>query len=733
MIQVIRTLLPLVLLSGAFAFGQAQEKTKGHGDGHDGNRTSITHLIELWDDKNKQIKSTDAQPRPVSMRNTCGKCHDYDTMAAGWHFHSGSTNVLSGRVGEPWVLTDNRIRTQIPISNRGWEGTYKPSDVDLNAWKFLKKFSSHFPGGNYGEMSPSEDEEDDGDEEEMDTSELFRWEISGKYEINCLACHHADRKQNQSDAALQAAKENYRWVATVASGLASVKGTASELEDFYDPEFDGYKIITSYDKSRFDSNNMVFLDIVRKPPSNRCYYCHSTQDLNPVATISSIVETNGTATVTTKNPHSFKTGDEVIINGSTGKSSGVYNTIHKIARTGNAAFTLSVTSGTGTAEGSMLVSRNPGKDEWMHNEDVHLASGMSCADCHRNGVDHMISRGDIEPSKTPHGSEDYLKAYEPKKVASYSCQGCHMGNPNADDQAAKMGGHLGAPVPEHKGIPPVHFEKLSCTACHSGRLPTENTARVRTARMHKLGRHGPHGRISPQLPHVVTPVFARMANGKIGPHNMIWPSFWGTQTNGVVNPLAPDLVREIAQDELGIEIAEPERVNDWIELTEKQIGKVLKLIGEYEWEPEEGEPAPVYVAGGRLYSLSNGVVISTDHDAAEPYKWPIAHDVRPAAQSLGSNGRCADCHDKNSPFIFGQVEVDTPIKPAEKQTVAMTEFGELDRSYFQMFAFTFLFRPWLKVVVILSCVLLGMVLLLFALKGLDVVVKASGKKASDDP
>jgi len=362
MIQVIRTLLPLVLVFGAFALGQAAEKGKGFGDGHDGNRASVTHLIDLFDDKGDQIKLA-IQPRPISMRNTCGKCHDYDTMAAGWHFHSGSTNVLSGRVGEPWVLTDNRIRTQIPISNRGWKGTYKPGDVDLNAWKFLKKFSSHFPGGNYGEMAPSEDE---GDEEEVDASELFRWEISGKYEINCLACHHADRKQNQSDAALQAAKENYRWAATVASGLASVKGTASELEDFYDPEFDGHKIITSYDKSRFDSNNKVFLDIVRKPPSNRCYFCHSTQDL-----------------------------------------------------------------------------QTPGTDEWVHNEDIHMTSGMSCSDCHRNGVDHMISRGDIEPSKTPHGSADYLKAYEPKKVTSYSCQGCHMGDPNADDPAARMGGASG--------------------------------------------------------------------------------------------------------------------------------------------------------------------------------------------------------------------------------------------------------------------------------------------------
>ena len=122
-------------------------------------------------------------------------------------------------------------------------------------------------------MEPS-DEEEDGE-----SPVFLRSQISGKYEINCLACHHADRKHNQSDAALEAAKQNYRWAATVASGLATVKGTASELEDTYDPEFDGQKIITQYDKSRFNSENKVFLDIVRKPPSNRCYFCHSTQDL----------------------------------------------------------------------------------------------------------------------------------------------------------------------------------------------------------------------------------------------------------------------------------------------------------------------------------------------------------------------------------------------------------------------------------------------------------------------
>ena len=645
MIQIIRTSMSLMLLACVITLGRSAENGKGLGDGHDGNRTSISHVITLYDEKDVEIKPTVSQPRPISMRNTCGKCHDYDAMATGWHFHSGSTNVLSGRSGEPWVLTDTRIRTQIPISNRGWKGTYKPSDINMTAWKFLKQFSSHFPGGNYGEMMPSDDDLD------ADPEEFLRWPISGKYEINCLACHHADRKQNQSDAALQAARENYRWAATVASGIATVKGAASELDEFYDPETE-YEIVTSYDKSRFDSNNKVFLDIVRKPPSNRCYYCHSTQDL-----------------------------------------------------------------------------QTPGKDEWVHNEDVHLASGMSCSDCHRNGVDHMIARGDIEPTGNPHSSSEYLKKYDVKKVASYSCRGCHLGNSVGTDAASKMGGHLGAPIPDHKGIPPIHFEKLSCTACHSGRLPEQKTGRVRTARIHKLGLHGRHT-MNKQLPHVVSPVFARSENGKITPHNMIWPSFWGVRTNGIVKPIAPDLIREIASDELGVEAENPERINDWIELSEEQIGKVLKLIDdEYETDSEEDKPMPeaVYVAAGKLFSLDNGNVVSSIHDAAKPYKWPIAHDVRPASQSLGSNGRCQDCHSQDSPFIFGQVEVDTPFNPDVGQFVSMTDFEELDPLYYQSFAFTFLFRPWLKGVVIVACILAGLVLLLFALKGIDRLVNSAGK------
>ncbi len=43
----------------------------------------------------------------------------------------------------------------------------------------------------------------------------------------------------------------------------------------------------------------------------------------------------------------------------------------------------------------------PGSPEaWQTDQDVHLAAGLTCVDCHRNGIDHMITRG-YEGETTP--------------------------------------------------------------------------------------------------------------------------------------------------------------------------------------------------------------------------------------------------------------------------------------------------------------------------------------------
>lgn len=85
--------------------------------------------------------------------------------------------------------------------------------------------------------------------------------------------------------------------------------------------------------------------------------------------------------------------------------------------------------------------------------DVHLQRGMTCVDCHTSGG----------------MSHDFKKP---------SCKDCHM----------KDGG--AGPKPTHEGFPLVHFEKLSCSACHAGITPGGEHMRVRTARANRIGLYG---------------------------------------------------------------------------------------------------------------------------------------------------------------------------------------------------------------------------------------------------
>lgn len=147
-----------LLCASILAIGQwsvcAEEKLLG--EGNDGNRSKPVHLFELYDDAGMQIRAADTNPKPFSMKQTCGKCHDYEKISSGWHFNSLDPNVAPGRPGQPWVLTDSKTRTQIPLSSRRWPGTYAPEDVGMNAWNFLKTFYSQFPGGSFGELPVDE-------------------------------------------------------------------------------------------------------------------------------------------------------------------------------------------------------------------------------------------------------------------------------------------------------------------------------------------------------------------------------------------------------------------------------------------------------------------------------------------------------------------------------------------------------------------------------------------------
>jgi len=436
-----------ILISVALSAGGAlaAEEHDGHSDG---TRNIPLHRMALKDIDNRTVLPSMKRAMPFSARQTCGACHKYDVIAEGLHFNSSKADC-SGRTGEPWVWVDSLTGTQLPISNRKWPGVYQPADLGLTPWSFTKLFGRHMPGGDMG--APD------------DTNDVTaRWDVSGKAEINCMACHNASYRQDHSEWAKQMMRENFRWAATAAAGLGEVGGMASRQPNTWDiyrgpsPDDTGFATppAVTYDLSLFDSKGRALLDISR-PQDKRCLTCHST------------------------------------------------------ARAGD--------------------------DRWRTDMDVHSAAGMKCIQCHRNGIAHKTVRG---------YAAEAAERKDPD-VASLSCSGCHLGAPGAEG-VRKMGGRLGAPVPKHDGLPPVHFEKLTCTACHSGPWPKMEPTRVRTARANRMGIFG-RARWYTHAPSIAEGVFVKGPGGKIGPRRMMWPAFWGRMKDGNVTPLTPDEVAPAAE------------------------------------------------------------------------------------------------------------------------------------------------------------------------------------------
>ncbi len=659
------------------------------GDESDGSRAVPVHVLKLLDEDGGTIRADDQPLLPFSTKKTCGECHDYEKISSGWHFNAEKPGVPPGRRGQPWIYVDQETGTQIPLALRDWQGTFKPQAIGLKPWDFLLLFSRHTPGGGLGE-----------DEDAFTTEKYIRWMVSGNIEINCLSCHDAAAAHDQAEYAGQIRKQNFRWAAAASSGFVTVRGSAKEMPDNFDIYFgidpDNPKAIPPtviYDNSRFNDRNEVFFDIARRVPPERCYYCHSTKEIT-----------------------------------------------------------------------------HNRSERWEADEDIHMTAGMICVDCHRNGLDHNMVRG----------YEGEPQAQENAFAASLNCQGCHLPDEDADSPLA---GRLGAPVPQHAGLPPIHFEKMTCTACHSGHWPASNTARIKTSRAHALGTHGVD-KSDEALPHLLSPVFARQDDGKIAPHKLLWPAFWGRLNGQEVTPIPVETVRPIIQSVLAatkaaqdsaaladsiamakadsiataradsiaaatadtsaeVKVDEVEQIASqdtladlttgakatppikpiWPVFTKSQMVDILKGLA----EADSASRDPVYVSGGELYQINPiGELSQREHQAAVPYTWAFGHDVRPAAQSLGVRG-CGDCHSLDSPIYFGDVEI-TPVISANSGSKSMVDFQNNSGIYARLFAFTFIFRPWLKMIIIAACVILSVIVLVFVFQWLAGVLKALSKE-----
>ncbi len=625
----LKTLIFFLIVSIVYTTSSIAQEEK-IGDIADGSRSSSVHVIDLYDAEGSLIRPGDHPIMPLSTKESCDKCHDYEKVRSGYHFNAADSGANPGRPGHPWILVDYLTATQLPLSHRNWEGTFSPEQVGLSPWYFVQQFGRQMPGGGIGE------------DDSTDVPDLFtRWMISGKLEINCLSCHDAEASHNQTEFARNTRNQNFRWAAAATSGFATVRGSAKSMPDNYDiylgvaPD-DARSLPPSvnYDSGRFNPQGKVFMDVGRKIPNERCYFCHSS----------------------------------------------------KISFT----------------------------EKWHTDEDVHMAAGMSCVDCHRNGLDHSIVRG-YEGESNPSGKEI---------VESSTCKGCHLGD---ESDTKPNHGRFGAPKPKHIGLPVVHFDKLACTACHSGTYPTKKTTLVKTSMAHGLGVHGIL-KSDEVLPFVATPVYAKGESGKIEPHHLIWPSYWAMMEGDSIQPLHPKEVQQIFLSLIAADTLTDSTnyaiINSgkWPIITTELLTATLDTLAIV----KSTETVPVFVNSGKIYQLdADGKITSKKHDAAKPYSWAIGHNVRPAAQSLGANG-CSDCHSLTSPFHFGKIDIQTPLDFVNTKTASMSKFNKLGSVFPGLFSLTFLFRPWLKILMFLSCLIITIVLLIYLFKGVDRILKYLG-------
>ncbi len=597
------------------------------GDKSGGSRAIPVHLIPLLDEGAFELTAADDLQIPYSTHQTCAKeCHSYETISGGWHFNAGTDEGFAGRPGHPWIYVDSNTATIIPLSYRDWPGAYNPEKIGLSPWDFALRFGRHLPGGGMTEWDATK---------YRDT--MLRMMVSGKLEVNCLACHDADPAHDQAEYAIQIARQNLRWAAAATSSFTSVSGSAKAMPDTFDylmpePPNDPKLIppTVEYAPNTFDSKNRVFFNIVRKVPNQRCYFCHSTKLIDPDA-----------------------------------------------------------------------------NEKWQRDEDVHLAAGMQCVDCHRNGLEHDIVRGyKGESSSSKNPLADVL-----------SCEGCHLGEQSSDHPTS---GRMAAPVPLHKGIPPIHFDTLTCTACHSGPWPNSQVYSLKTSLAHGLGIHNINTS-DDALPWIVGPVFAKTLNGKLAPHYAVWPSFWTRLGENTHTPYTLTTISEL------LDLSSL----DDRQLTEEVIVSTLNKLK----AKSDGNGQPSFINGGTAYQLGeDGVLMNVNHFAAMPYLWPMAHDVRPAAQSLGVRS-CEDCHAQDAPFFFGKVPIQSPfLADAEPKTMTMVQFEGIDPTSTKVFALSFVFRPWYKVVLIAVCTLIGLILLMYALKMVERVMNylTTPRTTSDD-
>jgi hypothetical protein len=733
-----------------------------------GSRTTPVHQIPLKDESDQLIVPTESHPFPFSARTTCAPCHDYDTIKGGLHF-TATSQPKPGRPGEPWVWVDERTGTQIPLSFRPAPGVWNPAVLGLTNWDFTLLFGRHFPGGGVAEPPDAE------------MTPGSRWEVSGKAEINCLGCHNAGRVQNESEWAKQIMRENFRWAATAAAGLGEVGGMASRLRPTWDlfdgpnPDDSEWAVapFVKYNRTLFDSKHRAFLDIAHRPDDARCLACHAVGP-SGAKKFDFDADVHTAAGIACADCHRNDLGHGMI-RGYEGEKADdpalpSENFTCRACHLGEGPKKARIAPGRLGAP----YPRHKGIPE------VHFER-LSCTVCH-SGPLPAEEPARVRTSRANRlgifgvadWSTDFPAIQEPVEIrdrnglltphrlmwpafwAKTGPDGLFPLKPETVQAAASnvlfpekavtriLSALLG--VPDLPGIPVLELDGriydvtvdggvkvVGERKAATGGLPfTMNDGKLRAllpdfdpanaetspepeARVQQVLEALAATEAAPGKPAVVYKGFlyrivdATLEKSERKEEISPLPRFVWLK-DGAALPFVPAFERRTVAALTGKEET----------LTEEQVQLVLTALG----------PADhAYIASGRLFRLNDkGVLVSRTDDAARPAAWPMAHEVRPARQSLGVNG-CTDCHSAGSDFFFARVEAPGPLRTDSGVVRSAVSFMRFSKSYHKLFGLSFTGRPYFKLGLLACAVLLASILLIVFLTALGRFAGLTGKRS----
>ena len=758
-------IISIVLIVICFAAAPAQQKQSW-----DGNRTTPTHLIPLKDEFDQPIVPTERNPLPFSSRFTCAPCHDYDVIRKGLHF-TDTPALNPGRPGEPWVWVDEKTGTCLPLSHRSWEGVWDPKEVGLSAWDFTLLFGRHLAGGGIAEPR----DEDMMPESRWNVSGKVEINCLGCHNASNIQSLSEWAKQilreNFRWAATAAAGLGE------VGGMASRLSGTWDVFDGPNPDDTEWAVVPSvkYDRTLFDSKHRIFINLDYKPEDSRCLACHSVSIVG-VEKFAIDGDAHSAAGLKCVNCHRNDISHAMIcgyegeaehnpmLSGDDFSCSGCHLGNEKAtgekALSGRLGAPYPKHRGFPAVHFKRLACTVCHSGPWPEKEMTRVRTSRA----NRLGI-YGIARwstdlpailepvyirdrnGKLTPQRLiwpafwAEKTEKTIRPLQPEQIlaAAGDILSPDLGTVNIlqaltlelePDQTAVL--VLGSRVYEVNldgGLSVSPFSAEASSQEPVWGIKHKDKVIPLLPEFDPAAEEIDHDAASLIQKYLATLAGSKGAPGK--PVLLYKDALFQIVENYLdktKNPGAPVTTPTLAWlvgEKLQPIIAEfelrtiSELIGSEQTLTEEQVELIIKALNRGDRNNEADDSTSfVYISSGKMFELGkDGKLQAKDHEACKPVVWPMAHEVRPARQSLGING-CKDCHRVRSAFLFRKAEGMGPLKTAQIKVLSANSLMKLTKSYQLLFGLSFAVRPLFKWVLFLTIIVIGSIVLLVSLLGL---------------